>query len=325
MNEVVNIPPVTVIKDRRTGLMVFGILLIILGAMVALMIPFMLLGQFMAGRMPGMEPTPMRFLLPAVLMYLGLAVAFVWLGIGSIQCRRWARALVLIIAWMWLIMGVIGTISAGFIMPVVFAHPPAGSPPMPPAGIAVFTVIMLAICSVFYIGIPAALVFFYKSRHVQATCEARDPVPRWTDACPLPVLAISLMLGCAVVFLPLTMLVYKSLVPCFGSYVTGLPGAVILLVTAVLFAWAARATYRLNMAGWWVAFLGFALWMASAAITMARVGLLPMYEKMGFPQAQLDMLKQMGFLEGPWLWIMLVACWLPFLGYVIYTRKYFKK
>ena len=88
----VAVPPAG-FKDRRTGLMVFGILVIVLGCFVALMVPFMLLGQLMAGRVPGGEAMPLRFLMPVLVMYLGLAVAFIWLGIGSVQCRRWARAI----------------------------------------------------------------------------------------------------------------------------------------------------------------------------------------------------------------------------------------
>ena len=45
---------------------------------------------------------------------------------------------------------------------------------------------------VFFILVPAVWTFFYNSRHVKATGEAPDPVTRWTDACPLPVLAICL-------------------------------------------------------------------------------------------------------------------------------------
>ena len=326
MNDVANVLPVAEFKDRRTGLMVFGILLIILGCLAALLVPFMLLGQWMAAHVPNAPPaTPLRFLLPGMLIYLGLAVAFIWLGIGSILCRRWARALVLIMAWIWLISGLVGTVIMVFVMPQILAHPPGGAPALPAAMVIVMTLVMLAFASVIYVLVPAVLVFFYRSPHVKATCAARDPAPRWTDACPLPVLAISLMLGCYAAFMSLMILAYHSIMPCFGHYLTGLPGAVALLVTAAAYVWAARATYKLNIVGWWVAFLGFGLWMLSAVVTFARVGLLPMYELMGFPQAQLAVLKHIGFLQGPLLAVAIAACWLPFLGYVIYTRKYFKR
>jgi len=39
----------------------------------------------------------------SILFYALLAVLFVWLGIGSIMARRWARALVLVSSWFWLV------------------------------------------------------------------------------------------------------------------------------------------------------------------------------------------------------------------------------
>ena len=329
MNETLLVPPVQEVKDRRTGLMIFGILVILLGLCVGLMAPLMLVGQVMAQRVPGMEPTPMRFVLPAIFMYLGLAAGFIWLGIGSTMCRRWARALLLILSWMWLLGGIVGIVVLALILPQIFAGPwpgaQPGMPPLPePARLAI-TVVVLAISSVIYVVIPSGLVVFYRSRHVKTTCEIRDPVARWTDACPLPVLALSLMLGLGAATMPLMMVGYHSIVPCFGTYLSGAPGAVILLVTMILYGWGARANYKLNMAGWWVTLLGFGLWMLSAAVTFARVGMLPMYELMEFPKTQLDLMRQMGFLNGPYLCVMMLVLWLPFFGFLIYTRKFFKR
>lgn len=329
MNEIAAAVPPVGFKDRRTGLMVFGILVIVLGCFVALMIPFMLLGQLMAGRVPGVEATPLRFLVPVVFMYLGLAAAFIWLGIGSVQCRRWARALLLIVSWAWLLGGCVGLVMLAVILPQLFAGTmpgvPPGTPPLPALARIVILVFTLGVGVVCYVLIPGALVLFYRSPHVKATCAARDPVPRWTDACPLPVLAVSLMLGLGAAMMPLMILFYHSVVPCFGQYLSGVPAAALLLVTAVVYALGARATYRLQLAGWWIACLGYGLWMLSAAVTFARVGILPMYERMEFPKAQLDMFRQMSFLHSPWLGLMMIACWLPFFGFLIYTKKYFKR
>ncbi len=329
MNENAIVPPLAGFKDRRTGLLVFGILEIILGCLLALMVPLMVLGQLLAGQLPGAEPTPLRMLLPAVLMYVGMAAAFIWLGIGSVRCRRWARALLLIISWMWLVGGIAGTLAVGFILPQMFSGgmpgTPPGTPAMPAAARAVLTVIMLGFCAVFYVILPAVLVFFYRSPHVKATCEARDPVPRWTDACPLPVLAVSLILGLGAAMMPLMIVIYRCVIPCFGTYLNGAPAAVALLVLLVAYAYAARATYQLKVAGWWIAVLGFGVSVLSAAVTFARVGLLPMYELMDVPKAQIDMMRQMGFLNSPWLWVLILACWLPFWGFVVYTKKFFRR
>ena len=47
-------------------------------------------------------------MLPAVFFYLGLAVPFLWLGIGLIRARRWAWTLIVVFSWIWLIVGIPG-------------------------------------------------------------------------------------------------------------------------------------------------------------------------------------------------------------------------
>src|SRR5271156_3567557 len=104
MNEAGAVPPLE-FHDRKTGLIIFGVLLILLGCGAGMLVPLMLLGAMLPVHAAGVEPTPIRLLLPGVFVYLLLAVAFIWLGIGSLLCRRWARALALIIAWTWLLSG----------------------------------------------------------------------------------------------------------------------------------------------------------------------------------------------------------------------------
>ncbi len=69
---------------------------------------------------------------------------------------------------------------------------------MPPAAITGMVIGMTIFFFVFFVLVPAVWMFFYQSRHVKATCEARDPVTRWTDACPLPVLGFCLWTWLAV-------------------------------------------------------------------------------------------------------------------------------
>ena len=98
-------------KNRRTGLVVFGIALIALGALCLLFVPLMALGHFMAAKTTGQSN--LRMVLPSILMYAGLGVLLVTLGIGSIKCRRWARALTLVLSWACLVVGVV-SISCSF-------------------------------------------------------------------------------------------------------------------------------------------------------------------------------------------------------------------
>ena len=90
-------------KDRSTGLTIFGILTLLLGCLCGLFVPLILLGQVMAAKVPNAPAPNLLTILPGIVLYGVLAVALTWLGIGSIMKRRWARALLLIFSWTWLV------------------------------------------------------------------------------------------------------------------------------------------------------------------------------------------------------------------------------
>ena len=79
-------------RDRRTGLIVFGALTASMGAVLLLFVPLVLLAQFARANTTGVAPASQR-LIPGIIICGALATTFMWLGIGSILCRRWARAL----------------------------------------------------------------------------------------------------------------------------------------------------------------------------------------------------------------------------------------
>ena len=80
-------------RDRSTGLVIFGIVQIILGLLAALMVPFMVLGAFMSRLSPGGAAMRPSQFVSGVATYAFIAAAFLALGIGSVQKKRWARAL----------------------------------------------------------------------------------------------------------------------------------------------------------------------------------------------------------------------------------------
>jgi hypothetical protein len=61
-------------------------------------------------------PIPLSSLLFALSLFAMLAVALVWLGIGSIQARCRARALP-IFSWSWLVMGRLCLVMMAFLVP----------------------------------------------------------------------------------------------------------------------------------------------------------------------------------------------------------------
>ena len=101
-----------------------------------------------------------------------------------------------------------------------------------------------------YILLPALFLIFYHRESVRATCQRRDPQIRWTDRCPMPVLALSILCALSALCMP-TMVVYRPVMPVFGVVLSGAAGAAVILLMTLAMAYLAWGTYRLQMAAWW--------------------------------------------------------------------------
>jgi hypothetical protein len=312
-------------KDRSAGLIIFGILTILLGGLAGLLVFVMLIGQAASARTTG-AAAPLSTLLPVMSIYGALAVALVWLGIGSIMARRWARALLLIFSWSWLVMGLFIVIIMAFLMPKILANVSpggtAGHPAMPPGVMAGMMIGIFLVYGVLFVILPAVWTFFYNSRHVKATCETRDPATRWTDACPLPVLGLCLWLLFSVPMMLIMPLAGHGVMPFFGTFLTGLPGSLFCLAVAALWSYAAWLLYKLDARGWWLVLIALCVFMVSALVTFAQHDMLEMYRLMGYPEVQIEQMQKSGFLMGTRLsWLMSLSM-LPFLGYLLFVKKF---
>jgi hypothetical protein len=245
-------------------------------------------------------------------------VAFIWLGIGSIRCRRWARALMLILSWSWLVTGVTAISFLLFFGPRMIQG-------LPPGAKVVALLVMGVIWTIIFIVIPAVLVGFYQSRHVKATCDARDPAARWTDGCPLPVLAVSVWLGLGAATMLAMPLGYGAVLPFFGALLSGLPGTAACLLLAGLWAYLAWAWYRLKPMAWWTTLAILLVFSISNFITFTQVDLMDMYRLMGYPPEQIAMIEKFNFLTSKTM-VWGSACFmLPLIGYLIWVKRFFRR
>jgi hypothetical protein len=182
--------------------------------------------------------------------------------------------------------------------------------------------VMAAFWAVIYVVIPSILVLFYSGKDVKATCEYRDPQERWTDKCPVPVLAVSFVSVVWAVSM-LSAGIYKWTIPFFGSMASGTAGAIVISVLTVVLVYIARGTYKLDIKAWWCALLVHIGWSLSAIITFSTVDMEKFYENMDFSKQQLDMMKQYGTLWGPGMSLLLGFWAIVVLAYLIYVRRYF--
>jgi len=313
-------------KDRKVGLVIVGALQIVLAGFCALGCAGMAIGM-LAMRAHGGETVPisLRMMIPGMVFYVLLGTWFLVMGIGSIQARRWARALNLVAAWFWLLSGALGLLFMVLFMGDLPTQT-AGGQQIPPQVAVALKVGILVFSGIFYVALPGALVLFYRSPHVKATCEFRNPQPSWTDRVPLPVLAMTLLfgLGAPCMFL---MGFYGWTVPFFGVVLSGWAAAAVVLLSACLWGYIAWGSYRLNIAAWWLALVGSLLWTVSAGITFMRVGIMEfqqrMYRGVAMPAQQMEVMREtVQRMQG--VFPVITALWaLVIVAYLIWVRRYF--
>jgi hypothetical protein len=309
-------------RDRKAGLIVFGIIEICIGLLCALFVPLMLMGMQMASAHAAGGGASWRTTLPGVFTYVGLAALFITVGIGSIRARRWARAIMLVFSWLWLIMGILSMAFFFYFFPVVTRQMEQGAPAAGGGMTGIVQVVMGLVLFPIYIVLPGAFLLFYRSRHVRETCRAIDPQRRWTDNCPLPVLALVMMMGIglySMLFMPF----YNFVIPCFGVYLSGLPGAMVCLFVTALLLTLVRGLYKLKIAAWWGMVVLIPLGGISAGMSMGSENLPLMYEEMGIATQQVEAILSTGFFQGPGMVIYMVLASAAMLGYVFYTKRYF--
>ena len=318
------------LPDRGTGLVVFGVFQIILGLLAALMVPLAALGAFMSRLAPGGSMRLGQFA-STVATYGFISVGLLALGIGSVQMKRWARALTLVTSWYWLVMGVLVTILITAVLPV-FTRSVLGqmrqnsanspSPEMSAGIMAVILTLMIVFMAFFLIVVPIAFVVFYGREDVAETCRRRDPVERWTDRTPLPVLGASVVFFTGALYLLLTGITLPMF-PFFGRYLTGIAGSMCFVAMAAIDAYLAIAFFRLQTSGWWTAVFVVPLRLISVALTYATADMMQAYSKVGMSDAQLKMLNSNPMFRGHiLLWWGLISMIL-FFAYILWLKRYF--
>lgn len=315
-------PPSQGFRDRRGALTAVGIVEILFGGLFFLFAVVSVLGQALSAQILEQEPNYLQAV-PSAFFYLLLAAAMIAVGFGSIGAKRWARSLALILAWSWLVTGLLTVASVALFVPRALAAMPEmeGAP----AGIqSVILVVALGVTAIFAVLVPGGLILFYRSRNVQATVEAYDRGPDLTSACPLPVLTLSLWMFVGGALLFVSPVAARGAFPFFGVLLSGVPGFLVSWAVAALWVYAAWGLYRMSSTSWWIVFVSSALLGISSVSTFLRVDLLSIYERAGYSQQQLDAIRQFGTLSGSELALFTAAFFVPYLVYLVYLKKYFQ-
>lgn len=304
-------------RDRRTRLLVLGVLLVVLGCGAILLGGLTLVSFAVTSRLattPQLRPAQM---VPSLLAYPAGGAILITLGIGSIRCRRWARPLVLILGWSWLLMG-----SAALVM--LFGLAPEILRSMPSADPQVTHVIvgcMGAVNGLLGILVPLLLVTLYRGPDVRATCETLDPKPRWTDRVPTPLLGLCVWMGSAA----FGMLVSSgyAVFPAGPVLLTGASAVAVDLALAALWAYFAIGLARRSRTAWWAAVATSLVTAAWAVFAFPRTDFAAMERAMGFVQRP-GMPDLVAMYSSPWFLGFIALVWVAMFAYLLFVRRYLK-
>jgi hypothetical protein len=318
-------------QDRSTGLILVGILEIGLGLVCLVMLAFMGIAAVSIGRLPEGPAAGMNSRLMIVYcgFYLLIALFFFTMGLGTLRGRRWARTIMLVVSWSWLISGVFGVIVMFFILPkmtgAISATAGRGGAADPGFGIVIMGCVAV-VMGLLYIVLPGVLLLFYRGPNVKATFEAKDSGIPWTDRVPAPVLALTLFFGVMAVG-ALAGTTYGVFLA-FDYVLTGLPAILCFLVLGAISALLAWAIYQRRPAAWW----GVLAWSVLGGVhgvyffKQGGAGLRRLYEAMGTPAVQLEQIEKMGIYDlwsHPVVLALLVVGWLGWFGFLIWVKRFF--
>jgi hypothetical protein len=307
-------------KDRTAGLIVFGVVSILIGAFCALLIPLMFLSGALSETVGG-SGVDARSVWSASALYGVMAVAFVWLGIGSIRARRWACELLLSLSWIWLLTGICSVVIGVLVIPAVILQLGAESA-LPPEMALLVIVVTFGVISLLYIVLPGLFVLFYRSPHVAATCRVRHPDPQWIDSCPRRLLTLTVVWALLAVS-ALLMPAYNFFFPFFGIVLTGAAGAVLWVLVLALSVGLAVGTCRRASWAWWG---GMALTVAgtvSSILVVLSFDLSEIMTLMNLPEDQVAMMETVPVLEGWVIALGTLLVWGTFIVYLMTLRRYF--
>jgi hypothetical protein len=304
-------------RDRSGALVLFGVLEIVLGVITAMVMPLAMAAMKALGM-----PLDLRSVVPVTVFYEIVAVAFIVLGIGSIRARRWAREIWISLSAIWLLTGVCSLAVSSMLLPTLLGGI-GGTANLPAAGTAVVTAVTLVALTTIYVILPGALLLFYRSPQVAATCLANDPGPQWTDRLPQRLVTLVLLwilLAVSVVVMP----AYSWVFPFFGFIWTGGVGAAAWMFSAVIFLALALATAKQEIRALWAAMTVTAAAAISTITTFALVDLQDIVAAMQMPADQAAMAAAVTRFDRPAAVVFWCVVWIPFLGYLWSLRSEFQ-
>lgn len=272
------------LKDRTVGLVVFGVVDLLFGVFFFALAMLLLVAVSSADPV-ALKPVHFRMVEGILLFLTGWFVA---MGLGSAKAQRWARALLLVGAWISIFFGTLALASILYVLPETYETLEARGT-IPPTALlralyfAVFVLVLLQLV------FPIVGILFYGSPSVRATCERINPRPVWTDRHPLPLLAMAFVsaTGCLCVVLAASL---NYTVFFFGHILDGWAGFLVVAALSLACAYVGWGAFTRRMYAWWGAYALVFLVSASLMLSFSEMDMPTIYAHMGYTAEQTERL-----------------------------------
>jgi len=308
-------------RDRSTGLVIFGIAEIAIGVFCALLIPLALVATLASEALGAAAAPELSTLIPSLVVYGLMALAFIWIGVGSIRARRWARAVMLSLAWLWLITGVLSMIAFWLLVPSWSGL--AGFADLPSETMVMVMLTTSLFLGFVYVLLPLAFVLFYRSEHVAATCQARDPGPSWVDGCPSQIVTLVLIYTISAASVQIVP-AYDFAFPFFGVILDGWIGAAAWLVVLALLVVLLVGTVRRDPRAWTLAMAASLAAAVSSTVHVAVVPIASWFDRVAMTADERGMMAAFAQPSAAVMALLSLAVWGSWIGYLLAVRRWFR-
>ncbi len=295
--------------DRSGWIRFFGIIELLIGFLV-LGVMFLFIVSLLLTK-GTLQPKLQIFILFNNSIFFGLSsIIFITCGIGSFMIKKWARAVMLILSCLWLMIGILAYVSV--LMPQRRYSLSGG------VSSDTFYITTMIVFLIIYIVAPAIFVIFYTRRNIRKTFEYYDPGLSWADKTPLPVLGLSLFF----IFVSLGYISnsFLKILGFFGMMLTGPVALYASLCFGVIYIVLAFGLYKLKMAAWVLSFIMHIFWIASGIVSFLKIDMNELYNYLGISQdiiGNLDSFQQN-------IWFSSIITSVLIVIYQLYLLKFFK-
>jgi hypothetical protein len=313
---------VTQYKDRRTWLVLFGIVALLIAAFFGFLVAVMMAMPRITGNRPLPPGLPHVFWVSISVGYLLLGLCFVTGGIGSVLAKNWARLLMLVLSWCWLLCGIFAVIGQLIFMVAGrnFGTAPIQNEQLSPHFFHLVQIFTSIVTLIVFVLAPLTFIIFYTRKSVKATCQRTLSVAERERTAPTAIWVLVALLGLHALALFWTATLFPA-IAFFGVFLTGWGARVVLIALGVVWAWLAWSCYRRELRAWWIA-MGLSVFFGlSNLITNLRHTVDDIYRVMNIPTPSAPLValySSMTFRVGFGILFLLA-----YLGFLLYTKRYF--